>query len=54
MRLLFALSILAFASPLNAQSSSATTAVRNIIRGEIDTWNEGDGVGYSRDFAAQR
>lgn len=52
MRLLFVLPIIAFATQLRAQSSSDTTAVRNIIKGEIDTWNKGDAVGYSRDFAA--
>jgi len=52
MRLLFALPILAFATQLSAQSSSDTTAVRNIITGAINTWNKGDAVGYSRDFAA--
>ena len=52
MRLFFALSILAFADPLAAQSSVDTAAVRNIVKNEIDTWNKGDAVGYSRDFAA--
>lgn len=52
MRLLSALPILAFASQLSAQSSSDTTAVRNIVQNEIDTWNKGDAAGYSRDFAA--
>ena len=52
MRLLFALPILAFATQLSAQSSSDTAAVRNIVTGEIDTWNKGDAAGYSRDFAA--
>ena len=52
MRLLFALSILALAHPLDAQSSVDTAAVRNIVENEIATWNKGDAVGYSRDFAA--
>src|SRR2546423_7133882 len=52
MRLLFVLPMLAFAAHLNAQSSSDTTAVRNIVKNEIETWNRGDAVGYSRDFAA--
>jgi uncharacterized protein (TIGR02246 family) len=51
-RWLFALAILAFAVELNAQASADTAAVRNIIQSEIDTWNKGDAVGYSRDFAA--
>jgi uncharacterized protein (TIGR02246 family) len=52
MRLLVAIPILIFATELSAQPSSDTTAVRNIVRGEIETWNKGDAVGYSRDFAA--
>jgi uncharacterized protein (TIGR02246 family) len=52
MRLLFALPVLTFAIQLSAQTSSDTTAVRNIISNEIETWNKGDAVGYSRDFAA--
>ena len=52
MRLLFALSILALAHPLDAQSSVDTAAVRSIVENEIATWNKGDAVGYSRDFAA--
>jgi uncharacterized protein (TIGR02246 family) len=51
MRLLCALPILAFASQASAQSSSDTTAVRNIVQNEIDTWNNGDAAGYSRNFA---
>lgn len=52
MKLRFALPILAFASQVSAQSSSDTTAVRNIVVNEIETWNKGDATGYSRDFAA--
>jgi uncharacterized protein (TIGR02246 family) len=51
MRLLSAVPLLALAVQLPAQSSSDTAAVRNIITNEIDTWNKGDAVGYSRDFA---
>jgi uncharacterized protein (TIGR02246 family) len=51
MRLLFALPILGFAIELSAQSSEDTIAVRNIVRNEIETWNKGDAVGYSRDFS---
>ena len=51
MRLLLALPILTFGIPLSAQTSSDTTAVRNIIKNEIETWNKGDAVGYSRDFS---
>jgi uncharacterized protein (TIGR02246 family) len=52
MRLLFALPVLALASQLSAQSRSDTAAVRDIVKHEIETWNKGDAVGYSRDFAA--
>ena len=51
MRLLAAIPILIVATQLSAQSSSDTTAIRNIVRGEIDSWKRGDAVGYSRDFA---
>ena len=51
MRLLFALPILTFGIQLSAQPSSDTTAVRKIIKNEIETWNKGDAVGYSRDFS---
>ena len=36
---------------VNAQVSLDETAIRNIIQIEIDTWNKGDAVGYSRPFA---
>lgn len=52
MRLLFAIPSLLLATQLSAQTSSDSTAIRNIVRSEIDTWNKGDAVGYSRDFAA--
>ena len=52
MRLLFALPTLAFAIQMNAQPSSDTAAIHKIINNEIDTWNKGDAVGYSRDFSA--
>ena len=52
MRLLSAVPTLILATQLTAQASSDTIAIRNIVRGEIDTWNRGDAVGYSRDFAA--
>ncbi|HMG13637.1 MAG TPA: SgcJ/EcaC family oxidoreductase [Gemmatimonadaceae bacterium] len=52
MRLFFALPVLTFAIQLSAQTSSDSTAVRNIIKNEIDSWNKGDAVGYSRDFSA--
>jgi uncharacterized protein (TIGR02246 family) len=52
MKLPFALPVLALATQLGAQPSSDSAAIRNIIRNETDTWNKGDAVGYSRDFAA--
>lgn len=51
MRFLLALPILTFAMPVSAQSSSDTAAIRNIVQNEIETWNKGDAVGYSRDFS---
>src|SRR6476619_451013 len=35
-----------------AQSSADEAAIRAIVQNEIDTWNKGDAVGYSKDFAA--
>lgn len=52
MRLLSALPVLTLAFSLSAQTPSDTTALRNIIKNEIETWNRGDAVGYSRDFSA--
>jgi uncharacterized protein (TIGR02246 family) len=52
MRLLFALPVLTLAIRLSAQTSSDSTAVRNVIKNEIEAWNKGDAVGYSRDFSA--
>ena len=51
MRLTFALPLLAVAIRLGAQSPDEM-ALRNIIKDEINTWNRGDAVGYSRHFAA--
>lgn len=52
MRLFIALPILFFAAPASAQSSADSAAIRTIVANEIETWNKGDAVGYSRDFAA--
>ena len=54
MRRLVAIPIFIFAAQLSAQSSADSTAIRNIVRGEVDAWNKGDAVGYSRDFAATK
>ena len=51
MRLTSVLTFLAVAVRLGAQSPDET-ALRNIIKDEINTWNRGDAVGYSRHFAA--
>ena len=51
MRLTFVLPFLALALQLGAQSPDEM-ALRNIIKDEINTWNRGDAVGYSRHFAA--
>jgi uncharacterized protein (TIGR02246 family) len=41
-----------FFGTLAAQPAADETAIRNIIQEEVDTWNKGDGEGYSRRFAA--
>jgi uncharacterized protein (TIGR02246 family) len=51
MRLTFALPFLAVAIQLGAQSPDEM-ALRNIIKDEVNTWNKGDAVGYSRHFGA--
>jgi uncharacterized protein (TIGR02246 family) len=51
MRLTFALPLFVAAIRLGAQSPDEM-ALRNIIKDEINTWNTGDAVGYSRHFAA--
>jgi uncharacterized protein (TIGR02246 family) len=51
MRLTFALPFLALAVQLHAQSPDEI-ALRDIIKDEVNTWNKGDAVGYSRHFAA--
>ena len=51
MKLLYAFLALTVASPAAAQSSAEKAASRKIIQDEISTWNKGDAVGYSKDFA---
>jgi uncharacterized protein (TIGR02246 family) len=51
MRLTFALPFLAVAIQVGAQSPDEM-ALRNIVRDEVNAWNKGDAVGYSRHFAA--
>jgi uncharacterized protein (TIGR02246 family) len=51
MRLTFALPFLAVAIQLGAQSPDEM-ALRNIIKDEVNSWNKGDAVGYSRHFGA--
>lgn len=38
-------------APIPNQSSADERAIRAIVDNETDTWNKGDAVGYSRDFA---
>ena len=42
---------IALATPLSAQQSRDEAAIRRIVDNETATWNKGDAVGYSRDFA---
>ena len=42
---------MAVAAPLSAQPSRDEAAIRRIVDNETATWNTGDAVGYSRDFA---
>ena len=51
MKMIFIIFLFMIAAPLRAEPVSDETAVRNIIANEIATWNAGDAVGYSRDFA---
>ena len=51
MRLFFAFLALTIAGYAAAQSPAGEAAIRNIVQKEIDTWNRGDAVGYSKDFA---
>jgi uncharacterized protein (TIGR02246 family) len=52
MKILVALAIGLLAAPLGAQTASDDTAIRRIVQDEIDAWNKGDAVAYSRHFAA--
>lgn len=45
------LATFAFAAQLGAQQSRDEAAIRRIVENETATWNKGDAVGYSRDFA---
>jgi uncharacterized protein (TIGR02246 family) len=48
----FVFGILALlATPQPAPASTSETAIRGIIQDEIDAWNRGDAVAYSRHFA---
>ena len=52
MKSLFFILLFAVAAPLHAQPvSSDEFAIRGIIANETATWNTGDSIGYSRDFA---
>ena len=39
------------AMPLNAQTTGHETEIRQILSNETTSWNKGDAVSYSRDFA---
>ena len=43
--------LLGLAAPLGAQQAHDESAIRTIVENETATWNKGDAVGYSRDFA---
>ena len=51
MKLVFLILLVTIAAPLKAQPASDENAIRNIIANETATWNAGDAIGYSRDFA---
>lgn len=51
MKMIFVILFFIIAAPIRAEPVSDETAIRNIIANEIATWNTGDAVGYSRDFA---
>ena len=52
MRARVLLVLIATATQLGAQQSRDETAIRRVVDNETATWNKGDAVGYSRDFAA--
>jgi uncharacterized protein (TIGR02246 family) len=51
MRLWCAFLVLAVSSSAVAQTPADEAAIRKIVQDEISTWNKGDAVGYSKDFA---
>ncbi|HEY0529319.1 MAG TPA: SgcJ/EcaC family oxidoreductase [Gemmatimonadaceae bacterium] len=51
MKWLIAFSSLALAGGAAAQAPTDEATIRSIVQNEIDTWNKGDAVGYSKDFA---
>jgi uncharacterized protein (TIGR02246 family) len=53
MRSLIAFAALTIAGHAAAQTPSDRAAIRRIIQDEIATWNRGDAVGYSKDFASE-
>jgi uncharacterized protein (TIGR02246 family) len=52
MRWLFAFFALTIAGESAAQTPSDEAAIRKIVQDEITTWNKGDAVAYSKDFAS--
>jgi uncharacterized protein (TIGR02246 family) len=51
MKALFCLAIGVMAAQLGAQGSNDEAAIRGIIQDEVNAWNKGDAVAYSRHFA---
>ena len=51
MKLRFFVPIIALATQVAAQQPPDETAIRAIVDNETATWNKGDAVGYSKDFA---
>jgi len=51
MRSFFAFVALTIAGHSAAQTPSDQATIRKIVQNEITTWNNGDAVGYSKDFA---
>ena len=52
MKIAWILVVCLFSGTLAAEATPDETAIRQILQEEVDTWNKGDGEGYSRRFAA--
>ena len=51
MKLGFLVPLVAYATQLGAQQPQDEASIRAIVENETATWNKGDAVGYSKDFA---